>query len=91
MAGFSIEVAFEAAEIRMGDEGYFEDRDCYYRVVRGDVQVGVRASFDRFANSVDFVFAVPVTCEAFSEVMGRLKRAIREGRYDPRGGNETRL
>jgi hypothetical protein len=36
----------------------------------GQVQVVVLADFDRWANSVDFVFSIPKTQRAFDAVIG---------------------
>jgi hypothetical protein len=50
--------------------------DCfYYRQSGDDVQVAVRKDFDRWANSIDFVFAIPKTRKAFDRLMIQLAEA----------------
>jgi hypothetical protein len=47
----------------------------YYRQSGHDVQVAVRKDFDRWANSIDFVFAIPKTRKAFDRLMIHLAEA----------------
>jgi hypothetical protein len=71
--------------------GLLQDRDCYYRTVGNDVQAGVRATFDRWANSTDFTFSPPRTVKAYARLMSRLREAIERGDYNRAGGEPRRL
>ena len=69
------------------------DTDSRYlwRVIGDEVQVSVKKHFDRWANSIDFVFTVPKTRRAFEKVMRRLESAYEAGEYSMKMGRETRL
>lgn len=70
---FNIDRAFESSGIALHQTGYLADERFYYRVVRGEVQVGIRLNFDRWANSIDYVFSVPRTVKSYDSIMSQLK------------------
>lgn len=70
---FNIERAFEASGITLHQTGYLADENFFYRVVRDEVQVGIRLNFDRWANSIDYVFSVPRTVKSYDSIMSQLK------------------
>jgi hypothetical protein len=60
----------------MGDCMALADDRFYYRVFGNlYVQAAIRKGFDRWANSVEFVFLVPRTAKVFDRVMSRIYQA----------------
>lgn len=68
-----------------------DDRFYYRFTVSGDVHVAIRAHFDRWANSIDFVFTPPKTRRAYNKLRARLDAAIAANQYNSGGGMELRL
>lgn len=64
--------SYDGGEYIYADDMYFQ-----YRVLGSQTQVGVKDSFDRWANSVDFVFKTPRSVweweSKFKILMGELK------------------
>lgn len=92
MAKFDCISAMESDGIqRCGSHGGWETDRFRFREVGNDIQVGIKKHFDRWANSVDFVFSKSKTEKAYRKVMDRLDRAMKVGNYSKGWGNETRL
>lgn len=70
---------------------HLKDARFYYRVIGNDVHVGIRRSFDRWANSIDFIFSVPKTLNAYKKVKVGLDRAMELGDYDATWCQEKRI
>lgn len=60
-----------------------------FRVVRGGVQAAVAESFDRWANSVDFVFPRPRDETALAASILAIEEETAAGNYDDGWGAET--
>lgn len=90
MPKFDLIAAMIADGITVDKYGYMEDHQFFYRLTGGgDVQVGVRETFDRWANSVDFVFAIPRCAKSYRRTMDRLREFGVPGRYYPNWGDEV--
>jgi hypothetical protein len=67
------------------------DSRFYYRQNGNEIQVAVIADFDRWANSVDFVFSIPKTEKALRKTLARLD-VVAARKADPlECGKELRI
>lgn len=90
-------VKIEIAAIDLTGDGYFYGRDdkLHYRWINDQLQIGVNRSFDRWANSVDFVLP---RCDGerlakidVEQLRIHIDRQISMGRYDQRWGLEVEI
>lgn len=76
-------------ELRLAEYGQgIAATDAYrFRYTADEVEIGVRATFDKWDNSADFVCRpVPATQEDFDALMAALSKVIREKRPRPEFG-----
>jgi hypothetical protein len=91
VAKFDFLSAFEADVKRCPNNGGWEDDRFYYRRIGNDFHIAIKAHFDRWANSVDFVFAAPKTANAYEKLKQRLEDAMNKKQYDSGWGQELRI
>lgn len=89
MAKFDALAAMEADGIKGDRIGCMSDDRFYYRINGNEVQVGVRSHFDRWANSIDFMFSLPKSERRWIEIKGKLNKAMRQ--YKGGLGEEQRV
>lgn len=58
--------------------GCLSDGRFYFRMRGTEVDVAVAKDFDRWANSVDYVFSIPKTQKSFDRIMLRLADSQKE-------------
>lgn len=86
---FDARAAMAADGIKEDATGSMSDGKFYYRIISNDVQVGVKWHFDRWANSVDFIFSLPKTPKRWKEIKDKLAKALKQ--YSGGTGEEIRL
>lgn len=77
-------------ELRMAEygQGIASTPDYHFRYSADEVQIGVRAKFDKWGNSADFVCRpVPATQEDFDALMTALRKVLSEKRPRPDYGS----
>lgn len=76
------------AEFDAYSEGYASTALYHFRYSADEVQIGIRATFDKWGNSADFVcHPVPATQEDFDALMAALAKIITEKRPRPEYGS----
>jgi hypothetical protein len=76
-------------ELRLAEygQGIAATDEYRFRFTSDEVEIGVRATFDKWGNSADFVCRpVPATQEDFDALMAALSKVIREKRPRPEYG-----
>jgi hypothetical protein len=77
-------------ELRIAEygQGYAATKDYRYRYTTDEVQIAIRAKFDKWGNSADFLCRpVPATQEDFDALMAAIQKVVSEKREMPEYGS----
>jgi hypothetical protein len=70
---------------------YFHDDHFNYRIINDEVQVGVKLNFDRWANSIDYVFSIPKTVKSYRGIREQLAKIALDIKDAGEWGREARI
>lgn len=80
------------SETNYDNATYLKNATFYLRHYIGEaIELGVRKTFDRWANSIDFFFNVPKTEKGWTERLEKAEALVKAGEYHKPWGKRVQL